>query len=74
MRKAMLDARPSAGVRELRKQLGLQGLVDIDPVTATPRIVARLDGFLTRPSAGDAGAIATSYLRSHQDVFGLNAQ
>ncbi len=73
MRKARLDARPSAGVQELRKQLGTQGIVDVDPVTATPRIVARLDGFLTRPSAGTPGAIARFYLRSHPGVFGLDA-
>jgi extracellular elastinolytic metalloproteinase len=74
MRKARLDARPSAGVRALRKHLGSRGIVDMDPVTATPRIVARLDGFLTRPSSSRPRVIATSYLRSHPGVFGLDTR
>jgi extracellular elastinolytic metalloproteinase len=65
-------AHPSAGVLALRKQLGTQGIIDIDPITATPRLLTRLDGFLTRPSGKSPVAIALSYVRHHQDVFGLN--
>ena len=40
---------PSLGAAraDLRRALGRQGVLDLDPVTGTPRIVARLDGFLT---------------------------
>ena len=72
-REARLNARPGAGVRALRASLGSQGVVDLDPVTATPRIVARLDGFLTGPSQRRPAAIAKSYLRTHPGVFKLSA-
>jgi extracellular elastinolytic metalloproteinase len=72
-RAAQLSARPKSGVAALRKELGVQGVVSIDPLTATARSVARLDGFLTGPSAKPAKSVALDYVRSHQDVFGLDA-
>src|SRR5690242_5219585 len=45
-RAAQLSARPKNGVAALRKELGTQGIVSIDPLTATARSVSRLDGFL----------------------------
>ena len=51
-----LDVREDAAAREapgtpaqeaLRRSLGMHGVVDVDPLTGTPRVVARLDGFLT---------------------------
>ena len=72
-RSAQLAARPSAGVRALRQQLGMQGIVDVDPLTATPRRLSRLDGFLTGPSTRKPEAIARDYVRAHGDVFGLSA-
>src|SRR5262245_34829710 len=71
-RKARLEAHPNAGVRSLSRQLGAQGIIDIDPVTGTPRQLARIDGFLSAPSSRSPEAIARSYVRQHQDVFGLN--
>ncbi|WP_412538301.1 M36 family metallopeptidase [Longispora sp. K20-0274] len=59
-------------VRALRDALGPQGIVDIDPVTGTPRLVAKVDGFLTGPGRADAGTVALDYLRAHPDVFGLS--
>src|SRR5262245_43683095 len=70
---AQLRAHPNAGVRSLRKQLGNQAIVDIDPLTGTPRLVGRLDGFLTGPSRLEASGIALLYLRSHSAAFGLSA-
>ena len=61
-------------VRQLRDQLGLQGIVDIDNATGTPRRVARTDGFLTAASAQKPADIALGYLRAHTDVFGLDAK
>jgi hypothetical protein len=42
----------------LAKSLGIEGFVDVDPVTGTPSAVGRRDGFLTRPSRKDATTIA----------------
>jgi extracellular elastinolytic metalloproteinase len=76
---ACLAATASAGPAEpgpgesLRASLGLQGVVDLDPLTGTPRVVARLDGFLAGPAEGDARALVLAYVREHEDVFGLDA-
>ena len=73
LRKALV-AEPAAGaVRKLHDQLGVQGIVDIDRGTGTPRRVARLDGFLTAPSTKKPATIALDYVAAHADVFGLDA-
>jgi hypothetical protein len=72
-RSAALAASPRAGVKELRKELGVQGIVSLDPVTATPRQVTRVDGFLTGPSLQPPTRIALDYVRTHADAFGLSA-
>ncbi len=72
-RSAQIAANPTAGVRALRKQLGVQGIVEVDPLTRTARRVAKVDGFLTGPSARSAKSIAMDYLRGHPNVFGLTA-
>jgi extracellular elastinolytic metalloproteinase len=58
----------------LRRKLGEAALLDSDPVTGTPRILARLDGFLTPPSSEDAETIALGYVRDNLDAFGLAAR
>jgi len=73
MRKAQLDARPSKGVRDLRRQLGVQGIVDMNGLTGTPRKIARVDGFLTGRSTRSPARIALDYVRARPDVFGLTA-
>jgi hypothetical protein len=72
-RSAQIAASPTAGVKALRQQLGVQGIVDIDALTKTPRRVAKLDGFLTATSSQPARTIALNYVRSHPDVFGLSS-
>jgi len=76
-----LDVREDASAREaratpaqesLRRSLGLQGVVDVDPLTGTPRVVARLDGFLTGPSNRDAVEIVLDYVRANPGVFKLD--
>ncbi|MEZ5098734.1 MAG: M36 family metallopeptidase [Thermoleophilia bacterium] len=62
-----------AAVSRLDASLGAQGVVQLDPLTGTPRVVARLDGFLTGPSDRPATEIALDYVRAHPDVFGLDA-
>jgi hypothetical protein len=39
---------PTVPQLELRASLGASGVLEIDRVTGTPRVVAKLDGFLTR--------------------------
>ena len=69
LRDARVLATPSAGVRTLRHQLGTQGIVSIDPLTRTPRIVSKVDGFLTGRSTASARGIALGYVLRHPDVF-----
>jgi hypothetical protein len=56
----------------LGRELGVHGVVDVDALTGTPRVVAKLDGFLTAPSARDAKDVALDYVREHPDVFKLD--
>jgi hypothetical protein len=76
-----VDVREDAAAREapgtpaqdaLRRSLGLHGVVDVDPLTGTPRVVARLDGFLTGPSDRDAVEIVLDYVRANPGVFKLD--
>ncbi|MET8977940.1 M36 family metallopeptidase [Streptomyces sp. NPDC004539] len=60
------------GVRQLRAQLGTHGVLALDPDTGTARQVARLDGYLTRPTHADPADVVRDYLRAHPDVFGLS--
>ncbi|MFS8102243.1 M36 family metallopeptidase [Lentzea alba] len=57
----------------LQTELGIQGRVDIDQLTGTPRLLARTDGFLTGPSALPPREIVLNYLRERQGVVGLSA-
>jgi hypothetical protein len=70
-RQATRQASPA--VRSLSRQLGEQGVVEMDGLTGTPRLVARLDGMLTGPSAAPARQVALEYVRAHLDAFGLSA-
>ena len=70
-RSAALEA--AAPVRKLAKALGPQSVIDVDPLTGTPRQVSRLDGMLTGPSRASAKSVALGYVRAHADVFGLSA-
>ena len=56
----------------LGRDLGQQGVVTLDPLTGTPSMVARLNGFLTARSAAQPTVIALDYVRSHRAVFGLS--
>src|ERR1700759_3937897 len=45
--RAFIAGQAGSAVRKLRDSLGVQGVVDIDKTTGTPRRVARLEGYLT---------------------------
>ena len=72
-RSALAAAHPSNGVKNLRQELGMQGIVELDGLTGTPRRVTKIDGFLTGPSKAAPAKIALDYVRARADVFGLNA-
>jgi extracellular elastinolytic metalloproteinase len=72
LRDARVAAHPGPAVRHLRTQLGVQGLVTIDPLTRTPRVVAKVNGFLTARSSRPAASVAMGYVRSHHGVFRLS--
>src|SRR3954452_20582868 len=44
---------------------------DVDPVTRTPRVLARLDGALAGPRKGTAHDVALAYVRDHLGDLGL---
>ncbi len=71
-RAAQLAANPSAAVKSLGTSLGARGVLSIDGLTGTPRIVARLDGFLTPPSGHPAAKVALDYVSAHADVFRID--
>src|SRR4051794_41697258 len=64
---------PRAATRALERRLGDQAVVDLDPATRTPRVLARLDGTLSGPAAGTAAEIGMGYVREHLDALGLDA-
>lgn len=66
-------ARAARAQEALARALGSQGVVDVDPRTGTPRMVSRLDGFLTGPSAADPADVALGYVRANLAAFGLTA-
>jgi hypothetical protein len=72
LREARLMARAPAALRQLDRKLGVQGVVDLDPVSGTPRVIAKVDGFLTGPRTGSARTIALDYVRSHEAAFGIS--
>ncbi len=55
----------------LARRLGMQGVVQSDPMTGTLRMVGRLDGFLTTRSARPARAVAMGFVRTNRTAFGL---
>ena len=69
---ASATASMQAAQATLLDSLGFHGVVDLDRLTGTPRVVARLDGFLTGPREGGAQEIALGYVRDHADAFGLD--
>jgi hypothetical protein len=65
-------AKPPSAVVELKRQLGAQGLVSIDPLTGSPRQVAKVNGFLTGRSKASPRTIALRYVKANKGTFGLS--
>src|SRR4051794_25882250 len=68
-----VPASVAAAQSDLRERLGDEGVVTADPQTGTPAVVARRDGFLTRPTEDDPAAAVLDYVREHAGVFRLDA-
>src|SRR5262245_39322233 len=68
-------AAPTAGQSvaraDLASSLGSQGGLDIDALTGTPRVGAKLDGYLTGRSGRAPSTIALDYVRANLTAFGL---
>jgi extracellular elastinolytic metalloproteinase len=71
---ALRPARPNRAQAMLRRSLGQQGVVLLDPRTGTPRVVAKLDGFLTGPSGEDAKTVVFEYVLGNSNVFLLDEE
>jgi extracellular elastinolytic metalloproteinase len=69
---ALVPPSASRSQAALARDLGSQGVLELDPSTGSPRMVARLDGFLTRPSTGTPEDVALGYVEAHRDAFGLS--
>jgi extracellular elastinolytic metalloproteinase len=66
--------RRAADQQRLVRRVGGQSIVSIDPLTGTPRNVARLDGYLTKASTAPAQRIALRYVRQNASVLGLSRE
>jgi hypothetical protein len=73
-RAAALDANPRAATASLKDSLGVEGFVNLDPLTGTVRNVGRTDGFLTGPSKATASSIALGYVTKNASALGLTTQ
>src|SRR4051812_437803 len=56
----------------LAQSLGAQGVLDVDALTGTPRVVARLDGFLTGAGSAAPADVALGYVHANLTAFGLS--
>src|SRR5215213_3004098 len=66
------DRASAKGRDRLSNSLGAQGVLDFEDTTNTPRVVQKLDGFLTGPNDDDPVKIALDYVAAHEDVFHLS--
>ena len=70
-------ARPSTQTRlarnTLERRLGRQGVLNIDPLTGTPRQLLRTDGALSGPRGGARADIAQDFVRANSTALGLDA-
>jgi extracellular elastinolytic metalloproteinase len=73
-RAGKLRSHPPAAAASLKRSLGVEGVLSLDPLTSTVRMVGRTDGFLTRPSRAPAASIALGYATRNAAALGLTRQ
>jgi extracellular elastinolytic metalloproteinase len=66
-----LSRSDAAARRRLVARLGGETVLNADPITATPRMLGRLDGTLTGPRAGDPATVAMGYVDDNAAALGL---
>jgi hypothetical protein len=72
-----LRAKAQAGGRQATEALatGVDGaLLDLDPQTGTPRLLGKLDGYLTDPSTDEPAKVALDYVGAHLAALGLESR
>jgi hypothetical protein len=67
-----LSRADAAARRRLVGRLGGEAVLNADPITATPRMLGRLDGTLTGPRAGDPATVAMGYVDDNAAALGLD--
>jgi len=70
-RAAALDDQLPAAADALKDSLGVEGVLSLDPLTATARMVGRTNGFLTGPSGASASSIALDYVTRNAAAIGI---
>jgi extracellular elastinolytic metalloproteinase len=70
-------ARPTERTRQaragLRRTVGSGAVLNVDPLTGTPRQLLRTDGALSGPRGGDRVDIALDFARANRETLGLDA-
>ncbi len=69
---AQTMAKEGPAAEKYRDSLGTQGIVSVDPITGTPKQVAKLNGFLTGPSNKPPARIVLDYIQAHPEIFRLS--
>jgi hypothetical protein len=66
------DVGAPPGAARLRDRLGRFGVVSRDPSSGGPRVIAKLDGYLTPPAAGSGAGATLGFLRDNERSLGLD--
>ena len=72
-RAARLTADTPAATAALKDSLGVEGVVKLDPLTATASFVGKTNGFLTGPSSARAADVGLDYVKANAAALGLTA-
>ena len=67
-----LPSTDRAARARLVRRLGGEAVLNADPITATPRMLGRLDGTLTGPRPGDPATVALGYVGDNAAALGLD--
>jgi extracellular elastinolytic metalloproteinase len=67
------DERTRLARADLRRNLGRGAVLNVDPLTGTPRQLLRTDGALADPRGGDRADIALEFARANREALGLDS-
>ncbi len=63
----------SDATNRLTDLVGVNAMVDVDPLTGTPRQLGSWEGYLTGPSSASARTVVLDYVRAHLGALGLTS-